>query len=290
MKETKKAVILVAGFGTRFLPATLGTPKPMFAVVDKPILFYLLKECADSGITDVCLVSKKDNKAIKDFVYPNKKLIEKLKHDGKMDFLKEYYEVMNKLKISFVCQKAQNGTAGAVLCAKKWVGNDNFVLFYGDDLIESDTPMAKQLIETYNQTGKSVCLLNEVPKEDIHRYGSAIVENVKGKDYLNLYGIVEKPKTEEAPSLYSMLGRFLLTNEIFDAMKNLPVHNGEYYLTDAITILAKNERFNAILCNGYYHDCGNKFEFMKTITQYAIKNKDFGNNYSQFIKDLAKKL
>ncbi|MBQ8468944.1 MAG: UTP--glucose-1-phosphate uridylyltransferase [Clostridia bacterium] len=290
MKKVKKAVILVGGFGTRFLPATLCTPKELFPLVDKPILFYHLKECVDSGITHVCLVSSEEKHSINDLVNPNAKLIQRLKTQNKMALLDSYYSVMNKLKIKIVYQKEQNGTAGALACAQDWLNGDPFVLYYGDDLIEADVPAAKQIIDVYNQTGKSVCILQKVKKEDIHKYGSAVLQKIKGKDYYNMSAIVEKPKTEEAPSLYASIGRYVLTQEIFDELDNLQAINGEYYVTAAINNLAERGRMNATVVCGTYHDCGNKLEFAKTITEYMLKSEEFGQEYRKYIKNLAKKL
>ena len=290
MKKVKKAVILVAGFGTRFLPATLCTPKELFPLVDRPILFYHLKECVDSGITEVCLVSSEEKHSINDLVEPNPKLLERLKSQNKMALLNDYYEVMKKLKITILYQKQQRGSADALLCAKKWLAGEPFVLFYGDDLIEADVPASKQIIDVYNQTGKSVCILQKVRKQNIHKYGSAVLKKVRGKNFYDMSAIIEKPKTEEAPSLYASVGRYVITEEVFDELDKIEALNGEFYVTTAINNLAAKGRTNAHVLQGVYHDCGNKLEFAKTITHYMIKSKEFGKDYVAYLKKVTKNL
>lgn len=291
MKKVTKAIIMVAGYGTRFLPATLCTPKELFPIVDKPILFYHLKECVQSGITDVCLISSKEKKSIEDLIYPNKKLLEKLKQTDKLDYyLHEYYEIVSKLHFTVVYPQKMIGTAYSLLQVKDWTKGEPFVLFYGDDLIESKVPASKQLVDVYEQTEKSVCILQKVKKADIHKYGVASLEKISGKEYYNMTAIIEKPKTEEAPSLYASVGRFVLTSEIFAELENLEPINGEYYVSSGINKLAKKGRVNAKILDGKYHDCGNKLEFAKTMTDYMLKSAEFGDEYKTYIKEIAKKL
>ena len=281
---------MVGGFGTRFLPATLCTPKELFPIVDKPILFYHLKECVESGITEVCLISSKEKQAIEDLIRPNKKLIARLNEQNKMYFLDEYNEVMKNLKIDILYQHKQLGTADALKVAQDWTNGEPFVLFYGDDLIEAKVPAAKQIMDVYADSGKSVCILQKVAKKDIHKYGSAVLEKIDGKKYYNMPAIIEKPKTEEAPSLYASVGRYVLTNEIFAELDNLKAINGEYYVTAGINKLAHKGRVCAKVVDGTYHDCGNKLEFAKTITHYMLQSEEFGAEYAKYLKDVAKKL
>lgn len=282
----KKAVILAGGYGTRFMPATLSIAKEMFPIMDKPILYYHLKECADSGISEVLIISNKDKTELLDFVYPKDKVIKRLNSSNKLGLLDEYYSVVNKLNIKVIYQKTMNGSAGAVSLAKKWLSGEPFVLFYGDDLFSSEVPVAKQLIEEYNKTGKNICVLNKVKKSEISRYGSAKLETVKGTK--NLVGIIEKPKAEEAHSLYAVVGRYLLTADIFDDFAAIVPKNGEYYLTDAINAQAAKGNCAGVVLSGIYHDCGNKLEYAKCFTKFMTENKEFGKDYLEYLKSLVK--
>lgn len=283
--SVKKAVILAGGYGTRFLPATLSIAKEMFPIMDKPIMYYHLKECVDSGITDVLIVSNKDKTELLNFIYPKAKVIKRLKNANKLNLLDDYISVRDKLNIKVIYQKKMNGSAGAISLAQKWLNGDPFVLFYGDDLFSSN-PVAKELIDEYNKTGKNVCILNKVKKSEISRYGSAKLEEANGVK--NLVGIVEKPKAEEAPSLFAVVGRFLLTAEIFDEIKNIVPKNGEYYLTDAINAQAAKGKCAAIELKGTYHDCGNKLEYAKCFTAFMLASKEFGSEYSEYLSKLFK--
>ncbi len=285
--SVKKAVILAGGWGTRFLPATISVAKEMFPIVDKPIMFYHLKECVDSGITDCLIIFSKTKKELKEFIFPNKDINKKLAKNNKLSLLDEYNSVRNKLNIKMIYQKKMTGSAGAVNLAKKWLNGDDFVLFYGDDLFTSDVPVAKMLINENDKTGKSVCILNKVKKSEISRYGSAVLEERNGTK--NLVGIIEKPKAEEAPSLYAVVGRYLLTNDIFNDFNKIKPKNGELYLTDAICEQAKNGKCAGVVLKGKYHDCGNKLEYAKCITDFTLKNSEFGKDYLQYLKEVVKK-
>ena len=287
--HVNKAVILAGGFGTRFLPATISISKEMFPIVDMPILFYHLKECVESGITDCLIISTKDKKEIEKFINAPQRLINRLKQSGKIELLNEYYSVINKLRIKIIYQKKANGSGAAALLAKKWVNNDAFILFNGDDLFNSQEPIAKQLINVFTQANKCVCAIQKVPKQLICNYGCTNVsENQNG--YLSVLEVVEKPKVEEAPSNFAIVGRYLLTTEIFDELTKISVHNGELYLTDAMNNLVKQNRVAACLINGEYCDCGNKLEFEKTCVKFMLKHQQYGSVFKQFLKDISKDL
>lgn len=287
--EVKKAVILAGGFGTRFLPATISVAKEMFPIVDTPILFYHLKECAESGITDVLIVSSKGKKEIKDFINPPKKLINKLIEANKQDYLNEYYKIRNCLNIKIIYQNKQTGSGSALLEAKTWAKKDPFILFNGDDLFNTNTPVAKQLIDVHSKTGKNVCIMQKVSKQNISKYGCAFLGKKHGT-YADLLKIVEKPKTEDAPSAYAIVGRYLLTSEIFKKLKNISLKNGEYNSTDAISMLASENKCVATSVDGEYCDCGNKLEYAKTFVKFVLKSQEFGTKFAKFIKQIAKNI
>ena len=287
--SVKKAVILAGGFGTRFLPATISMAKEMFPIVDMPILFYHLKECVDSGITDCLIISKKEKTEIDEFVNPSKKLINKLTKANKLDLLDEYYQVRNKLNIKIIYQKQANGSGAAVYLAKKWVDGDNFVLFNGDDLFNCDIPATKQLRNVFNKIGKSVCMAQEVERKNISKYGCVKPGKIY-KDYMEALEIVEKPKADEAPSLYAVVGRYLLTSEIFEKLEHISPQNGEYYATDAINLLASENKCVVAPLNGEYCDCGNKLEYAKTFVKYMLKRQDLGSDFATYLKQVTKYL
>ena len=285
MKAVKKAVILAGGLGTRFLPATLGVPKELFPIGDKPILFYHFEECVKSGITDVCMVMNRGKNSIDGFIHPNKELLDILEYDNKNNYLDEYKSVMSKLKITVLIQEKPLGTADAVYTAKDWVNGDPFVVINGDDMFLCDKPATKQLIEMYNKTGEPTLLFQEVEKEKIKNYGCAKLNKDRTLDE-----IVEKPSVKEAPSNLASLGRYLLLPQIFDCIKNLKKVGREYRLPDAINIFCKKQKINCIILDGDYIDCGSKLEFSKGFTKIMMNNPEFGKDYINFIKDIAKNL
>lgn len=286
--QINKAVILAGGMGTRFLPATLSIAKEMFPIIDKPILLYHLKECVNSGITECLIVSASGKHEIKKFFNPSENLIKKLKNNDKISYLKEYFEVINKLKITIVYQKNANGSAGAVMCAKKWANNQPFVLFNGDDVIDGQVPAAKQLMNVYEQTNCGVVMLKKVTKQNISKYGCADIILSKDDEFQKINSIVEKPEPDKAPSLYAVIGRYLVTPNVFNLFTNLTPKNGEYYFTDALNILCKTGGLYGKSLSGTYYDCGNKFEYAKCITDFMIKNEEYGSDYLKYLQSKLK--
>lgn len=286
----KKAVILAGGFGTRFLPATIGISKEMFPIVDMPILFYHLKECVQSGITECLIISTKDKKEIERFINAPKRLINRLKQSGRIDLLNEYYSVINNLKIKIIYQKSANGSGGATMLAKRWINGHAFVLFNGDDMFDCEIPIAKQLIDVFNVSNRCVCAVQQVPQELINRYGCADVLTSKNGKFLEVSNVVEKPKVEDAPSNFAIVGRHLFTSDIFNELAQISAHNNELYLTDAINNLVHKNCVAACPIKGMYCDCGNKLEFAKTNVRFMLKNKKFGTDFAEFIKETAQDL
>lgn len=287
--QIKKAVILAGGFGTRFLPATISVAKEMFPIVDMPILFYHLKECVDSGITECLIISSKGKSCVKDFLNAPQKLIERLSKTGKKEYLAQYYEVINKLKIDIIYQTKQTGSGSALYEAKKWVNGEDFILFNGDDLFNCDVPAAKQLVDVYKITNKSACMAQQVSKQEISKYGCARLGK-KYQTHIEALEIVEKPTVENAPSTFAVVGRYLLKNEIFSNLENISMRNGEYYASDAINMLAKQGNCVIVPVKGEYCDCGNKLEYAKTIVKFILKRPDLGQDFAVFLKKIAKDL
>ena len=280
--KVNTAVILAGGFGTRFLPATLGVCKEMFSVLDKPILFYHLKECAECNITNIVVVSNKSKQEINKFINPNKKILKKLKQENKTLLLKEYFSVLNKLNIKIVYQKKQNGTGGALLKAKRCIKKQPFLLINGDDLFMGKQVSTKLLLKLYNKTGLNISLIKQVDKAKIKNYGCAKLTQQNKLLYLNQ--IIEKPMANKAPSCYAVLGKHILNYQIFKHLKNINCHNGEYYVTDAINVLASQNKCLACIFDGEYIDCGNKLEFAKFYVNQVLESKQYGAKFLSFLK------
>lgn len=291
MKVTK-AVILAAGKGTRFLPYTKTQPKEMLAVVDKPALQLLVEEVASSGISDVLVVmSKQKDSAIKRYFDVDTDLEQNLSVQGKDSQLKSVQKLRNLANISFAYQDEVSGTANAVLLAKDFVGNEPFAVLNGDDVILSDIPVTKQLIDAYAKCNNTVVGVQDVPAEDICKYASCSVTQLDGR-LLRLLDVCEKPsyfQVMQIQSLFAPLGRYVLTSEIFDAIANLPQHGGESYLTDAIRQIALQGNAYAYNFVGKRFDFGDVFGYVKGFTEFALADERFAKQYRKYLTELLKK-
>lgn len=283
----KKAVILAGGLGTRFAPASFCCAKEMFPVVDLPVMFYHLKECVECGIADVLIVAAPSKTEIKKFVFPKRKILEKIINSNE-EQVKQYLDVIKQLKIKIVYQIKPKGSGDAVLMAKKWSKGQPFVVFNGDDLFDGQKSVLKQLIAVYGKTNKTVCAIQKVPKKDISKFGCAKVE--KNNNYFELQKIIEKPTSLEAPSQYAIVGRYVFDKNIFNKLKQVPCHNGEYYVVDAINCLAMEKLAVAVKICAKHCDCGNKLEFAKTFVKFVLKRADLKDDFSVFIKKLSSRM
>ena len=234
MKKVKKAVIPAAGFGTRFLPATKAMAKEMLPIVDKPTIQFIVEEAIESGIEDILIVTGKSKRPIEDHFDSNIELETNLRDKGKDDLLKLVQETTG-IRIHFVRQSYPLGLGHAVLQAKAFVGDEPFVVMLGDDLMKDEVPLTRQLIEGYERTYASTIAVMEVPHEETSKYGIIDPDNQLEEGLLNVRRFVEKPKPEDAPSNYAIIGRYLLTPEIFEILENQEAGaGGEIQLTDAI--------------------------------------------------------
>ncbi|WKN28409.1 UTP--glucose-1-phosphate uridylyltransferase GalU [Apilactobacillus kunkeei] len=290
MKKIRKAIIPAAGLGTRFLPETKAMPKEMLPVVDKPAIQLIVEEAIASGITDILIIIGKGKRAIEDHFDSNTELELNLESKGKNKMLKAVKET-NGLNIYFKRQEHPNGLGDAVHTAKSFVGEDPFVIMLGDDLMTDKTPLTKQLIDSYEETGSSTLAVMKVPHEDTSKYG---VINPAKKVKEGLYDVtsfVEKPNPEDAPSDLAIIGRYLLTADIFDILENTkPGKGNEIQLTDAIDTLNKDGKVYAHEFKGNRYDTGNKFGWLQTNIEFGLKHPEVSDELKQYIKDLAKKL
>ena len=294
MKKVRKAVIPAAGLGTRFLPATKALAKEMLPIVDKPTIQFIVEEALRSGIEDILVVTGKSKRSIEDHFDSNFELEFNLKEKGKNDLLKIVDETTG-IRLHFIRQSHPRGLGDAVLQAKAFVGNEPFVVMLGDDVMDiTDTkavPLTKQLMNDYEQIHASTIAVMPVPHEDVSAYG---VIAPQGEGINGLYSVdtfVEKPKPEDAPSDLAILGRYLLTPEIFGILENQkPGAGNEIQLTDAINTLNKTQRVFAREFKGTRYDVGDKFGFIKTSIDYALQHPQVKDDLKQYLIELGKQL
>ena len=277
-----KAVIPAAGLGTRFLPATKAQPKEMLPVYDKPTIQYVIEESVSSGVDDILIVTGKGKRSIEDHFDRSFELEHHLKTKGKEDFLKEIEYISELADIHFIRQKKQKGLGDAIYCAKKHVGDDPFVVMLGDTITKDTVPCTKQLIDIYEKYGKSVIALEEVPDEKVERYGIIGGEEIEPNIY-KIDKLVEKPPLRVAPSNLAIMGRYVLTPDIFDCIENVePGYGGEIQLTDA---LSKLDEIYGQVFKGQSYDIGNRIDWLKTSLKFALEDEKAKEDILNFIKN-----
>jgi len=284
----KKAVIPVAGLGTRFLPATKAQPKEMLPIVDKPVIQYIVEEAVKAGIRQIIFVTGKHKRAIEDHFDTNFELEYSLEKKGKEELLKLVREVTNLAEIVYVRQKEPLGLGHAILTAEPAVGNEPFAVLLGDDIMVSDTPAIKQLIDVFDKYRCTVLGVQEVPKEDVSKYGIVGGKEVE-EGVFKVDTLVEKPSIEEAPSNFAITGRYILTPGIFEALKKTPPgKGGEIQLTDGIEKLGMKEALYAKIMEGKRYDTGNKLGFLIATVDFALMRDDLKDAFLKYLKEKLK--
>ncbi|GBU59059.1 TPA: UTP--glucose-1-phosphate uridylyltransferase GalU [Staphylococcus aureus] len=287
MKKIKKAIIPAAGLGTRFLPATKAMPKEMLPILDKPTIQYIVEEAARAGIEDIIIVTGRHKRAIEDHFDSQKELEMVLKEKGKSELLEKVQYSTELANIFYVRQKEQKGLGHAISSARQFIGNEPFAVLLGDDIVESEVPAVKQLIDVYEETGHSVIGVQEVPEADTHRYGIIDPLTKNGRQY-EVKKFVEKPAQGTAPSNLAIMGRYVLTPEIFDYLKTQKEGAGnEIQLTDAIERMNNDNQVYAYDFEGERYDVGEKLGFVKTTIEYALKDDSMREELTRFIKVLG---
>ncbi|NNU93460.1 UTP--glucose-1-phosphate uridylyltransferase GalU [Geobacillus sp. NFOSA3] len=290
MKKVRKAIIPAAGLGTRFLPATKAMPKEMLPIVDKPTIQYIVEEAIASGIEDIIIVTGKGKRAIEDHFDNAPELEQMLLKKKKYDLLEQVRHSANLVDIYYIRQKSPKGLGHAVWCARKFVGDEPFAVLLGDDIVQAEKPCLSQLIEQYEHMGCSVIGVQPVPDEETHRYG--IIE--PWERIGNLYQVkrfVEKPPRGTAPSNLAIMGRYVLTPEIFDFLEKQEAGaGGEIQLTDAIQKLNEKQPVYAYSFSGKRYDVGEKLGFVKTTIEFALQNEELREDLIAFLRDIVKKL
>ncbi|MDU0451867.1 UTP--glucose-1-phosphate uridylyltransferase GalU [Staphylococcus chromogenes] len=288
MSKIKKAIIPAAGLGTRFLPATKAMPKEMLPILDTPTIQYIVEEAARAGIEDIIIVTGKHKRAIEDHFDNQKELESTLKNKGKLDLLEKVQHSTDLANIFYVRQKEQKGLGHAIWTARQFFGDEPFAVLLGDDIVQSETPAIQQLIEQFEVTQKSVIGVQEVPYEETHRYGIVEPKTKQGRRY-EVNQFVEKPAPGTAPSNLAIMGRYILTPEIFKYLDTQDVGaGGEIQLTDAIERLNQDDSVYAYEFDGTRYDVGEKIGFVKTTLHFALNDPSMKEEMTKYIKDLLK--
>jgi len=287
MQKITKAILPVAGFGTRFLPVTKALPKEMLPIVDKPVIQYLVEEAVKAGIKEIIFVTGRGKRSIEDHFDDSFELEYNLVEKHKHDLLKEIYNISRLAKFAYVRQPKPLGDGHAISCARHLVGNDPCAILFGDDIIDSKVPCIKQLMDVYDKYGDPVVALEKVPKAEVFRYGVVKAVKIESKTY-QLQDVVEKPKVEEAPSNLTIIGKYIITKEVFDALeKVIPGKDGEIRLADALKgVLMKNKPIYGLEFTGERYDCGTKIGLLKANVDFALKHKELNGNFREYLRRL----
>ena len=277
-----KAIIPAAGLGTRFLPATKAQPKEMLPVYDKPTIQYVVEEAVASGIEDIIIVTGRHKRSIEDHFDKYYELEYNLQKAGKDRDLKEIRKITDLADICYVRQKEQNGLGDAIKCGQRHVGGEAFAVLLGDSITKGPTPCTKQLIDVYNKYNASAISLEEVPLEKVERYG--IIKGIEAeKDIYKIEELVEKPPMDKAPSNLAIMGRYVLTPDIFDKIDETePGVGGEIQLTDA---LQKLDSIYGVTFEGKTYDIGNRLEWLKTSIEFALDDDEFREDLVEYLKN-----
>ncbi len=286
MKITK-AVIPAAGLGTRFLPATKAVPKEMLPIVDTPTLQYIIEEAAKSGIEDILIITGRGKRAIEDHFDKSYELENELERAGKTDYIENLKYISSLANIHYVRQKQALGLGHAIHCAKSFVGDSPFAVLLGDDIVRSETPCLKQMMDVYEKYGSTILGVQEVAHTEVSKYGIVNAIPVE-KDIYRVEGMVEKPKPEEAPSNIAVLGRYIITPEIFKLLESTkPGAGGEIQLTDALCVLAQKEPVYCYNFEGKRYDVGSKIGFLQATVEYALSREDIGEQFKAYLQTIV---
>jgi UTP--glucose-1-phosphate uridylyltransferase len=287
--KVRKAVIPAAGLGTRFLPATKAQPKEMLPVVDKPAIQYVVEEAVRAGIIDILVISGRGKRSIEDHFDRSFELEYYLETEGKYDLLKEVRQVSELGVIHYIRQRDPLGLGNAIAVAEPHVQGQPFAVLLGDDIMAEDNHVLQEMLKVHERYGRSVVAVMEVPKKDIQLYGSIEPEFVED-NVARAVRLVEKPKPEDAPSNLAVIGRYVLTPEIFDALRDIdPGVGGEIQITDAINRLAQEQAVYAYVFEGGRFDIGNKLDYLKATVEMAIGRDDVGEDCGEVLADLVQR-
>ena len=289
MQKVTKAVIPAAGLGTRFLPATKACPKEMLPIVDKPTIQYIIEEALASGIKDILIITGHNKRSIEDHFDYNPELELNLREHGKEELLAMVKEI-GDINLHYIRQKEPKGLGHAILCAKSFVGNEPFAVLLGDDVVyNEEKPCMQQLLDVYDTTGASVLGCQTVPQEKVSSYGIVASEATEDARIFKVNDMVEKPAVEEAPSRLAVLGRYVITPEIFAILEQTaPGRGGEIQLTDALTVLAKEQAMYAYDFVGRRYDVGDKQGYLEATVEYALRRPELREKFLRYLQEIMK--
>ncbi|HVM11618.1 MAG TPA: UTP--glucose-1-phosphate uridylyltransferase GalU [Actinomycetota bacterium] len=289
MAKLNKAVIPAAGLGTRFLPATKAQPKEMLPLVDKPAIQYVVEEAVRSGLRDLLIITGRGKRTLEDHFDRSGELENHLERAGKHDLLKQVREITEMATVHYIRQRDPLGLGAAVAVAEPHAAGEPFAVLLGDDVIAAADPLLARMAEVYERYGRSVIAVQEVPREDISLYGAVKPETVED-DLVRVLDIVEKPSPEQAPSNLAVIGRYIFTPEIFDALRQTaPDAGGEVQLTDAIAILAREQAVYAYVFEGARYDIGKKLDYLRATVELAAEREDLGEAFRAFLADFVQR-
>ncbi|HMU55483.1 MAG TPA: UTP--glucose-1-phosphate uridylyltransferase GalU [Nitrospira sp.] len=281
--NVRKAIIPAAGMGTRFLPATKASPKEMLPLVDKPLIQYAVEEAVASGIEDIIVVTGRGKRAIEDHFDRSVELEENLKGNGKAQLLSQMRHISNLANFCYVRQPEALGLGHAVLCAQRLIGDEPFAVILGDEIIDAQVPGLAQLIHTFKRRNGAVLGVQEVPHQEVNRYGIVSPGRLAGGLH-RVLDVVEKPSPSDAPSNLAVIGRYVLPPEVFSILrKTRPGKNGEIQLTDALKELARAEPMYALEIQGQRYDAGDKLGFLIATVEFALKNPALGSEFTDYL-------
>jgi|SRR5579863_7462934 len=284
-----KAVIPAAGLGTRFLPVTKASPKEMLPIVDKPLIQYVVEEAVASGIRQIIIITGRGKRAIEDHFDSCLELEQTLKANGKSEVLRELLKISELADFCFIRQRYPGGLGHAVLCARQIIGNEPFAVLLGDDIVDSKVPVLRQMLDVYNREGNPVLGVQRVSRQEIRQYGIIKTRSYEGHEpgLFQIDDLVEKPSPQDAPSDLAVIGRYLLTPDIFEILaKTPPGKNKEIQLTDALRKLARLRTLWGYSIEGKRYDAGDKLGFLKATVEIALKNPQLGEHFRKYLKSL----
>lgn len=286
--KIRKAVIPAAGLGTRFLPATKAQPKEMLPIVDKPTIQFIVEEAVASGIEDIVIITGRTKKAIEDHFDRSIELELELEKQGKEEVLEAVREISSLANIYYIRQRETLGLGHAISCARTFMGNEPFAVLLGDDIVQGERPALSQLIAAYEEKGSSILGVQQVPQDQTDKYGIVSSNGDVDTSVFLVDKLVEKPPVDQAPSNMAILGRYVLTPSIFQALDETKAGvGGEIQLTDALNLLAQRENVYACIFNGRRYDVGDKLGYMTAAVDRALLHSEFGDRFAQYLANLS---
>ena len=283
--KVRKAIIPAAGLGTRFLPATKAQPKEMLPIVDKPTIQYIIEEAVASGIEEILIITGRNKKAIEDHFDRSIELEMELKAKGKDEYLEMIEKISNLAEIYYIRQKEPRGLGHAVLCAKSFVGNEPFAVMLGDDVVDSEVPCLRQLMDVYDEYKTTILGVQEVSMEDVNKYGIVKGMHIE-RGVHKVKDLIEKPDIENSPSNIAILGRYIITPQIFDILEQTkPGKNNEIQLTDALKELLRKEAMYAYNFQGRRYDVGDRLGFLEATVDFALKRDDLREDFLAYLRN-----